>query len=303
MSGASDAKKSSLWREGLNSFKRNRESWLKMAVIFFFVYALFSLSLTYYMIPYQAQFIALKGQKDPHAFFAVWRDASPTLVALGIAFFIILSAQKYMFMSYFMQREIPAQAVHPSVGNYFYFLGKIIQMMLVFAAPGVVIGLVVGIVAGILGEAKILPSSAVTTIFFLPLFVVLFYVLIRLSLMLPLAAAGIRAPMGSSWALTQNQCWGLIGNGLVLALLYIGLALLVIIASLVVGGIIGLILVLAGKKELIHGVILYVFKPILNGGLEVFVSGVACAYISTVTRVLYEEKQAAESGFKLVSSV
>jgi len=282
-------KKISLWRAGLQSFGRHWREWLPVAMVFFFIFALFNISMMKFIEPLQAKMMELKGSKDPQAGLALFKDMAPQLSVFAVAMILIMYVEHYLFLWFFMKREQLAITAKPTLRQFFCYVAVSMQLGFALILP---IGALMGVSA--------LFMKAVPALFVIGgigSFVLAIFLMIRLYFAIPLAAAKLLTPLRSSWTLTKGNVWRLLGNTLLFMLLIVVIYLGALIVSILAGLALGLVATLASLP--VKPLIDIFFRVVLGSAFSVFIAGMSSSYASAACRILYQEKLQADPTFIL----
>ena len=285
----------SLWREGLRSFGRDWREWLPLGVVFFFLLGIMNVVLTNFLPAFQEQIAALAAQKDPKAMAAFLLEQSPTISAFSVVMILVMFIQRYVFLCFFLKREMPAEFGSANTREFFCFASKGIQLSFVIVIPAIVLG-AASIIA--LSYAKLSLNISVGISMFLALILAI-WLMQRLTLVMPLAAGKKAKPIKTSWNLTRGKALRLFGNMIVLGLIMMGAYLLFALVVIVLTTVLGLMST-GLVPDLTHWIPIF-FKCVVSSALQVLISGVALAYMSAVCRILYEERKQIDPSFIILT--
>jgi membrane-anchored glycerophosphoryl diester phosphodiesterase (GDPDase) len=283
----------SLWREGLENFRRNWRAWLPVAGLFFLLALIVNAILLHGMAPLQPQIEAMKGQKDPQILMPFLLSISPRVFSLTLLMFLGMFAQRYVFLSFFLEKEFPSQTETASVRQFFCFLSKSVQLIFCVAVPGLLICLIPAMTLAAF-HVEAMPAIIVSVVIGWALMI---FLGVRLTLTLPLSAGNIAAPLKTSWEMTRSNVWRLIGNLLMIIGVLIGCYLLYMLVIFALG------FGVEAIAKNINGAAVDFISPFIRyaagSAFQVFSGGIACAYSTAVCQILYNEKKAADPAFVL----
>ena len=304
-------RRASLWLEGLRLFRSHWREWSKWAAWFFVVMAACA-ALAY--DPSSQEVIdkinaakAAKRQLTPEEISAFTHMMIHTFVS-AIPFVIVIVAQSYAYIVFFMRRQQPVIGTPAlSTSRFFFWIWKSLQMFLIiFAAMFVLVGVPAGFgVALAKTHLVVVPVAVILGLIGLG-FVVL--VSFRLALVPTLAVCAMVPVLKTSWRMMKENCWRLFGNGILLSLV---LLILWVVAMIVERAIAEILFVgvqslspslapetasppqsflarfFVPSKEPIHVYIRIVFNFLNLCVMTGFIRAFYCAAV----RVLYEEQR------------
>ncbi len=208
-----------MWKESLRSFRQSWPEWIKWAVVFALVFAVLEFFMLKEYGPYNAALLAIvKSQSSPQDMQAQLQALQKPNSLVMIAILALYFIQFYFFNVLFLRRKPIVAAPDPSLGGFFYMLGKLLLKylliygwMLLFTIPLVLAGLLLK------GQSKgAFLSFAMTGLL---TFIGMVYFFMRYSMVFPLASEGLTSALKRSAQLTKGNIWRLIGNLIVLTLI------------------------------------------------------------------------------------
>jgi len=204
-----------------------------------------------------------------------------------IAVMVISLASLYFFCIYFMKRAPVLLAPKASLGSLFYSFGKIIQKyLIVFGVP--LLLLLASIALGAIATGGLNAQMAILMLLSLIVIIMLGgYFFCRYTFVLPLAVNGIKGALKLSARLTNGNIWRL-------ASAYAVITTIMLPPLLVMA----LVPMLAGTPDKMTLLALATFIAVS----QVIVMGLFATFACAAFAILYNEKQAADPSFKLLTS-
>jgi hypothetical protein len=297
-----ETERQSMWREGIDSFTRNFKPWLRSALIFFVIFLIVQAAFMVAMEPLQDQIEALKEQKNQQAvkdlLFAHW----PLFASYFVALVAVVYAQQYVFISFFLTRELPSVTMAPpGVHGFFYFMTTAVQVILVMLLPGLAAGFLSMVVIILCATLKLPAAHFIQFVAVAAAACAFIYYASRWYLAMALAAGGLRTPIKSSWILTEGKVGRLIGNSIILILLILAVVLVFVIGFVALDLLLHMTGVLdddnAAQMKKVNDGFRIALSVIWNTGLN----GIMAAYMCAICRILYQEKRQSDPSFVLES--